>query len=59
MNDKPVPKEPETVTCEVCLAEIPASVATNEEAEDYVHHFCGLHCYAQWKARHRQAEGED
>lgn len=40
--------EPQTLACEVCLSEIPASVAQSLEGPDYVHHFCGLECYARW-----------
>ena len=29
----------EVVSCDVCLAEIPASVAQTFEGPDYVHHF--------------------
>ena len=32
--DKPHPTEPEPVACEVCLAEIPGSVACNAEGPD-------------------------
>jgi hypothetical protein len=39
------------VNCEVCLKEVPTSAAVNFEANDYVAHFCGLECYAQWKGR--------
>ncbi len=53
MNDKTVSNEPMQVGCEVCLKEIPKSVATTEEGEDYVHYFCGLECYTSWK---KQAE---
>lgn len=37
------------VACEVCLTEIPPSVAKSHEGSDYVHYFCGEHCYVQWK----------
>jgi uncharacterized protein DUF3330 len=47
--DKPF--EATTVVCDVCLKEIPASEAKNEEALDYVVHFCGLDCYTTWKQR--------
>jgi len=47
--DKPHPTEPEPVSCEVCLNEIPASVACHAEGPDYVHHFCGLECLALWR----------
>lgn len=39
----------EIVECEVCLKEIPLSAAKNEEAQDYVAHFCGIDCFAKWK----------
>lgn len=48
--DKPHPAEPEPVACEVCLTEIPGSVACSAEGPDYVHHYCGLECLAQWRA---------
>ncbi|MFN7087971.1 MAG: DUF3330 domain-containing protein [Burkholderiales bacterium] len=49
---KPVkPSTEELVACEICLKEIPVSEAKSEEALDYVVHFCGLECYAQWKAQ--------
>jgi hypothetical protein len=41
----------EIVECEVCLKEIPVSEAKMDEAADYVHHFCGLECYAKWRAQ--------
>ncbi|HHJ80867.1 MAG TPA: DUF3330 domain-containing protein [Candidatus Tenderia electrophaga] len=36
------------VQCDVCLKEVPASESKSAEASDYVAHFCGLDCYAQW-----------
>jgi hypothetical protein len=50
ITDKPVPTEPELVQCEICLTEIPGSVATTVEGPDYVHHFCGIDCLARWRA---------
>jgi len=41
----------EKVECEICLKEIPVSEAKMDEAADYVHHFCGLECYAIWRAQ--------
>jgi len=32
------------------MKEIPKSEAMVAEATDYVLHFCGLECYAKWKA---------
>ena len=37
------------IACDICLKEIPASGAKNEETSDYVLHFCGIDCYAKWK----------
>ena len=51
MNEKPVPTEPTLIDCEICFKEIPDSVATTEEGEDYIVHYCGLDCYAAWKER--------
>lgn len=50
MTNKPTPREPEHVACEVCLKEIPESVALSSEADEYTQHFCGLECYQQWRA---------
>ena len=33
------------------MKEIPISEAQSEEADDYVRHFCGLECYARWRAQ--------
>lgn len=45
------PSAPETISCDVCLTEVPASEAQIAEAVDYIVHFCGLECYAQWKKK--------
>jgi len=55
MSDKNQSKTPDTVSCEVCLKEVPTSESHIEEADDYVRHFCGLSCYTQW---HELAEKE-
>lgn len=39
------------IQCEVCLTEIPISVAQRFEGADYVHHFCGLECFGVWRAK--------
>jgi len=49
MTTKDKPIEHESVTCEVCLKEVPVSEATVPEASDYFVHFCGLECYEKWK----------
>lgn len=47
---KPIPSEPELIACDVCLSEIPSSIAVTVEGPDYVHHYCGLDCLARWRA---------
>jgi hypothetical protein len=42
------PTTVETIHCDVCMTEIPASEAKSAEAQDYVMHFCGLECYDRW-----------
>ncbi len=48
----------EQVSCEVCLKEVPLAEAVDFEVGDYVAHFCGLECYAQWKGRETEAGAE-
>jgi hypothetical protein len=38
------------VACEICLREIPRSVAHSHEGAEYVYHFCGAECYQRWVA---------
>jgi hypothetical protein len=49
MTKKPIPTEPGYVACEVCLAEIPESVAMSSEGDEYTQHFCGIDCYNRWR----------
>ena len=49
MTKKPIPKEPGNVACDVCLAEIPESVAMSSEGDEYTQHFCGIECYDKWR----------
>jgi len=37
------------VACDVCLKEIPESVAVSSEGDDYTQYFCGLECYNKWR----------
>lgn len=37
------------VSCAVCLKEIPADSIRITDAQDYVHHFCGLDCLEIWQ----------
>ncbi|WP_324780476.1 DUF3330 domain-containing protein [Thiobacillus sedimenti] len=36
-------------SCEVCLVEIPPDAVKLMDAQDYVHHFCGLDCLEIWQ----------
>lgn len=38
------------IACNVCLKEIPRSVAQSAEGADYVYHFCGPECYERWRS---------
>ena len=51
MNSNVPPEDSVTVSCEVCLEQIPSSEAKMEEANDYVLYFCGLDCYGIWRGR--------
>ena len=53
-NDKPV--EVLLVSCEICLKEVPITVAIVPEATDYFVHFCGLDCYRQWKNQSKKPD---
>lgn len=37
------------IACEVCLKEVPADAVNVTDAQDYVHHFCGLGCLEIWQ----------
>jgi len=37
------------IACDVCLKEIPKSVAQSHEGPDYVYYFCGPACYEKWR----------
>lgn len=49
----------ETIPCDVCHKEIPASEANRFEAADYVAHFCGLDCFSIWKQRSEVQQKQD
>ena len=51
MNSNVPPESSVTVSCEVCLEQIPSSEAHMEEANDYVMYFCGLDCYKVWREK--------
>lgn len=56
MVDTDKPTEETLVECETCLKEIPVSGAQSVETSDYVHYFCGLECYTQWKELKNEEE---
>jgi hypothetical protein len=58
MNDPEKPAEGATVSCTVCLKEIPHDQATRKEFEDLVRYFCGLDCYRQWQQEEDAAAEE-
>jgi hypothetical protein len=35
--------------CEICLQQLPPDAVKVADAQDYVHHFCGLDCLAAWQ----------
>ena len=55
MSNKMTPKEPEHVSCDICMKEVPIDEANSFEAVDYVVHFCGLECYEKWRSK-KQSE---
>ncbi len=48
------PTENELVECEICLKEIAAPGANNDEVEDYVYYFCGSDCYQKWQEQNKE-----
>jgi hypothetical protein len=48
--------QPNTHLCGSKLCELEA---VNEEAIDYVLHFCGLECYAKWQKHEQKQEASE
>ena len=46
----------EVLSCEVCLSEVPADIASTYEGPDYVHHFCGLDCLEKWREKSKKSD---
>lgn len=46
------------VSCAVCLKEIPADSVRLTDAQDYVHHFCGLDCLEAWQKQAATRSGQ-
>ena len=42
---------PDTIACEICMKEIPRSVAQCPEGAEYVYYFCGADCYQHWQEK--------
>lgn len=49
LNNASASAGPGRVACDVCLKDIPRSVAQSEEGTDYVYYFCGPECYERWR----------
>ncbi|MEK7734737.1 MAG: DUF3330 domain-containing protein [Pseudomonadota bacterium] len=49
MSQKPETTDVPIVSCQVCLKEIPKSVAKSLEGPEYVYYFCGADCYYRWQ----------
>jgi hypothetical protein len=47
-SEQPTSEELDKVACDVCLTEIPKSVAVSSEADEYTQYFCGTECYVKW-----------
>ena len=44
--------DPDRLSCDICMKEIPVSEAGNSEATDYVIHYFSIECYRTW-SEHR------
>lgn len=51
MTERPDVSAEAAVSCAMCRAEVPLSVAAAGEAGDYVRYFCGLDCFAAWRRK--------
>jgi hypothetical protein len=50
------PAEQPSMTCSLCMKEMPHDLAHTIEGPDYVHHFCGLECYRKWQERQSEED---
>jgi len=46
------------IRCAICLKEVPADALNVADAQDYVHHFCGLDCLDLWRKQARTGRPE-
>lgn len=58
-SGKAIPEEPEHLSCDVCLKEIPANVALTREGPDYIIHFCGTGCLDRWEKENHNLPGDE
>ncbi|MDH3219749.1 MAG: DUF3330 domain-containing protein [Gammaproteobacteria bacterium] len=54
--EKTDPEEPEYVTCDNCLNEVPIDEAGSFEATDYLVHCCGLEGFEKWKQKNQHQQ---
>ena len=50
MSDRKPLHDAEQVACQICLKQVPRSVAKSPEGTEYVYYFCGAECFDQWRA---------
>lgn len=43
------------IACSVFLKEVPLNLADTPEGADYIGHYCGNDCYAEFASRNRDA----
>lgn len=55
----PTSEELDKVACEICLTEIPKSVAVSSEADEYTQYFCGTECYTKWRSEQNEDDTAD
>jgi hypothetical protein len=59
MLNKPENPPEGLVACEICLKEIPRSVALSQEGSDYVLYFCGDNCFVEWQKDRAETDKPD
>lgn len=59
VTDSPTSEELDKVACDVCLTEIPKSVAVSSEADEYTQYFCGTECYTKWRDENDTADPQE
>ena len=48
-TDDHINDEHVSLSCEVCMKEIPKTVSQSYEGPDYVFYFCGSNCFDKWE----------